>query len=176
MDTLALGLAVFGMIGSLVLALSLNIRFSRIKVDALMRGPVQPYELPTPEFHSVKSILLGPSRLVSPRVEEEMTEETNNMASEREMLARIDERTRAQATLVEQKDIFLRGEMEKVSRAIQALPGEIDAKLKGYATTEALNAVSKRLEGVEGNSRTVGMAVILAFITAIGAVVFKGVG
>lgn len=105
-----------------------------------------------------------------------MTEETNNMASEREMLARIDERTRAQATLVEQKDIFLRGEMEKVSRAIQALPGEIDAKLKGYATTEALNAVSKRLEGVEGNSRTVGMAVILAFITAIGAVVFKGVG
>lgn len=105
-----------------------------------------------------------------------MTEETNNMASEREMLARIDERTRAQATLVEQKDIFLRGEMEKVSRAIQALPGEIDAKLKGYATTEALNAVSKRLEGVEGNSRTVGMAVILAFITAIGVVVFKGVG
>jgi hypothetical protein len=78
--------------------------------------------------------------------------------------------------MAEQKDIFLRGEMDKVSRAIAALPGELDAKLKGYATTEALSAVSKRLEGVENNSRTVGMAVILAFVTAIGAVVFKGVG
>lgn len=104
-----------------------------------------------------------------------MTDE-NPMSTDRELLARIDERTRAAATLVEQKDIFLRGEMEKISRALIALPGEIDTKLKGYATTEALGAVSKRLEGVENNSRTVGMAVILAFVTAIGAVVFKGAG
>lgn len=170
----ALGLAIFALGGAGVLSNILH-KGSRPKltptqIDRLMSGPVAPHG------PSVEQIMLLPSLYRPSRVEEEMTEETNNMASEREMLARIDERTRAQATLVEQKDIFLRGEMEKVSRAIQALPGEIDAKLKGYATTEALNAVSKRLEGVEGNSRTVGMAVILAFITAIGAVVFKGVG
>lgn len=133
---------------------------------------VPPYE---PPRLTVQQIMLEPSSLQPTRVEEEMTDESP-MSTDRELLARIDERTRANATNAEQKDIFLRAEMEKVSRAIQALPGEIDAKLKGYATTEALNAVSKRLEGVEGNSRTVGMAVILAFITAIGAVVFKGVG
>lgn len=104
-----------------------------------------------------------------------MTQETD-MSTERELLARIDERTRAQATLVEQKDIFLRGELEKVSRALQALPSELDAKLKGYATTEALGAVSKRLENVEGTSRTIGMAVILAVLSAVGALVFKGGG
>lgn len=126
-------------------------------------------------METVAQIMLSAPRAEFVRVEEQMTDE-NSMSTERELLARIDERTRAQATLVEQKDIFLRGEMDKLSRAITALPGELDSKLKGYATTEALSAVSKRLEGVEGNSRTVGLAVILAFITAIGAVVFKGAG
>ena len=176
MDELSLGLAVCALTGSAVLAWALNLVSSRCDTKTLMEKAVPVYELPVPHFVSVEQIMKLPSRYhVPPRVEEPMTEESN-MASVPELLARIDERTKAAATLVEQKDIFLRGEMEKVSRAIQALPGEIDAKLKGYATTEALNAVSKRLEGVEGNNKTVGMAVILAFITAIGAVVFKGVG
>lgn len=105
-----------------------------------------------------------------------MTDETQNMSSDREMLARIDERTKSLSTTVEQKDMFIRQEMDKIARAIAAMPGEIDAKLKSYATTEALNAVSKRLEGVEGVNKTIGLAVILAFLTAVGGLVFRGGG
>lgn len=127
---------------------------------------------------TVREILLERVHFpASLRVEEEiMTDETQNMSSDREMLARIDERTKSLSTTVEQKDMFIRQEMDKIARAIAAMPGEIDAKLKSYATTEALHAVSKRLEGVEGVNKTIGLAVILAFLTAVGGLVFRGGG
>ena len=175
MDGYAIGLAALSMGGATVLALRLSAYSTRKQIDILIRQPVPPHILPAASPQTVKQILLGSPRLPLSPVEEEMTQETD-MSTERDLLARIDERTRAQATLVEQKDIFLRGELEKVSRALQALPSELDAKLKGYATTEALGAVSKRLENVEGTSRTIGMAVILAVLSAVGALVFKGGG
>lgn len=174
MNSFALGMAIFAVAGASLLAWALSMVVSRREIKDMMAMAVPPY-VPAAPLANVKQILMSASRLQPSRVEEEMIDE-NPMSTDRELLARIDERTRAASTMAEQKDIFLRGEMDKVSRAIAALPGELDAKLKGYATTEALSAVSKRLEGVENNSRTVGMAVILAFVTAIGAVVFKGVG
>lgn len=135
--------------------------------------------MPTPDRSShsrvreilASTTLAGHAPVVG--VEEEMTEESP-MTSDREMLARIDERTKAQSTAMEQKDIFLRGEMDKIARAVAAIPGEIDAKLRSYATNEALKAVSDRLANAERVINTIGMAIILGALGAVAGLIFKG--
>jgi hypothetical protein len=135
------------------------------------------------EQHMVKaSSLQGATPLEPPGLfgKNDMSEPTSDAANVMAMLARIDERTRNTQQIVEQNNTYMRSEMNKHVDALNTTADKINSnvteKLKDYARTDQLVALSSKVADHGRIIWALGGAFGIAIVGAIMAVITKAHG
>lgn len=109
-----------------------------------------------------------------------MNEGSNHPDSDHDLIVRMDERVKQAVTMMEQRDIYHRSEMDRMGKmmmeVIGSFTGTIVSMQAGFASKADIATTNTNVSRLERTVYGACALVLMAFIAALVAVVFRNGG